>query len=428
MRIVILEDSKKNMASLRRMLAAQIPDIEVSEYDPEQMGKPGIEFDWSLYELAIINEQLCGSESGLAWLSGFKRRSSFPPCLLVTETKSDYVVQQVASMKDVRYVEQRALNPFTIKQTVKELGIDLDDPDRTIQRNGGVRPIDQEIVDALDITQNGLDFAGSEGYRFVRLIGQGAHSRVYLAERSTDNLTLVLKVLDLEEIEEASVISRFEKEAELMWDLRNPYVVRVYDHGFTAKQGYIAMEFFTRGDLKQRIEHGLDSHSALVHAMQIAYGLEAIHVKGIVHRDLKPGNIMFRSDDSLAIADFGISKRIGDAWGLTKTGTILGTLNYLSPEQGLGQEIDERSDLYALGMILFEMLTGQKAFHATSPGALIYQHLHADIPLLPEEYREFQYLIDKTLAKDPNDRFQSASEFVVNLQHHMTSGRQATAG
>ena len=100
---------------------------------------------------------------------------------------------------------------------------------------------------------------------------------------------------------------------------------------------------------------------------------------------------------------------------MTKTGSILGTLNYLSPEQGLGKRVDQRSDLYGAGMILFEMLTGRKAFHATSPGALVYQHLHADVPKLPEQLKHVQPIVDSLLAKDPDDRYQTASELVVNL-------------
>ncbi|HJP36452.1 MAG TPA: serine/threonine-protein kinase, partial [Gammaproteobacteria bacterium] len=152
------------------------------------------------------------------------------------------------------------------------------------------------------------------------------------------------------------------------------------------------------------------------YALNIAFGLEAIHTRNIVHRDLKPGNIMFRSDDSLALADFVISKHLGGSWDLTKTGSILGTLNYLSPEQGLGQDVDQRTDLYGLGMILFEMLTGEKAFRASSPGALVYQHLYADVPTLPEFLSQYQPIVDQLLAKDPKDRYQSASELVANLQ------------
>jgi serine/threonine protein kinase len=254
------------------------------------------------------------------------------------------------------------------------------------------------------------------GYKFVRLIGQGAHSRVYLAERLEDQLTLVLKIMDLHSIDDATVTKRFAQEAALLATIESPYVVKFYGHDFTPGYGYIAVEFFTRGDLKQRIEHGVNTEEALLYALNIAFGLEAIHTRNIVHRDLKPGNIMFRSDDSLALADFVISKHLGGSWDLTKTGSILGTLNYLSPEQGLGQDVDQRTDLYGLGMILFEMLTGEKAFRASSPGALVYQHLYADVPTLPEFLSQYQPIVDQLLAKDPKDRYQSASELVANLQ------------
>ena len=256
------------------------------------------------------------------------------------------------------------------------------------------------------------------GYKFVRLIGQGAHSRVYLAERLEDQLTLVLKIMDLQSIDDASVTQRFAQEAALLAEIDSPYVVKFYGHDFTPKYGYIAVEFFTRGDLKQRIENGVNLEEALLYTLNIAYGLEAIHTRNIVHRDVKPGNIMFRSDDSLALADYGISKHLGGSWDLTKTGSILGTLNYLSPEQGLGQKVDLRTDLYGLGMIMFEMLTGEKAYHASSPGALVYQHLYADVPTLPEHLAKFQSIVDHLLAKDPADLYQSASELVVNLQPH----------
>ncbi|MEM7466874.1 MAG: serine/threonine-protein kinase, partial [Pseudomonadota bacterium] len=248
--------------------------------------------------------------------------------------------------------------------------------------------------------------------------GQGAHSRVYLAERVEDKQTMVLKIIDLTSIEDETVAKRFAREAELLAEIDSPYVVKFYGHGFKPSYGYIAIEFFTRGDLKHRIENGVNQDEALLYALNIGFGLEAIHSKNIVHRDLKPGNIMFRSDDSLALADFGISKHLGGSWDLTKTGSILGTLNYLSPEQGLGHTVDHRTDLYGLGIIFFEMLAGEKAFQASSPGALVYQHLYADVPKLPKKVAEFQPIVDKLLAKDPNDRFSNASEFVATLQPH----------
>ena len=131
------------------------------------------------------------------------------------------------------------------------------------------------------------------------------------------------------------------------------------------------MEFFSRGDLKQRMERELSPEIAINYMTHIAYGLAAIHKIGIIHRDLKPANIMFRGDDSLALADFGISKRIDANEDLTTMGQILGTPHYMSPEQGEGRLVDIRSDIYSAGVLLFELLTGEKPFKGSTPASLI---------------------------------------------------------
>jgi eukaryotic-like serine/threonine-protein kinase len=411
MRAIIISDSKDYMGQMRRSLADLSPDVEVTEHDPEQSGKPGAEFDWSIYDVLLIEDRLNGAESGLAWLAGFRLHATLPPTILIAENDDSFIQGKVAEMGGTEYVLRSELDTDKLKALVSALGVGKDEQKKSwTQLN---LEHDSEIIRKLAETSDGGD---TDGYKFVRLIGQGAQSRVYLAERIRDKQTLVLKLLDLEDIPDPSFVQRFAREAELIASVDSPYVIKFYDHGFTPTYGYIAVEFFTRGDLKQRIENGIDTAEALIYALNIAYGLEAIHLLDIVHRDLKPGNIMFRSDDSIALADFGISKHVNDSWDLTKTGAVIGTLSYLSPEQGLGHKVDPRTDLYALGMVLYEMLTGEKAFHATSPGALVYQHLYAEVPLLPEAQAQYQPIINKLLAKDPNDRFQTASELVVNLE------------
>jgi serine/threonine-protein kinase PpkA len=148
----------------------------------------------------------------------------------------------------------------------------------------------------------------------------------------------------------------------------------------------------------------------------VAYGLEAIHSVGIVHRDLKPANIMFRGDDSLALADFGISKNIETGADLTTIGQVLGTPHYMSPEQGEGKFVDYRSDLYSAGVMLYELLTGQKPYKANTPSGVIYQHVHADIPQLPRELSRYQDIINRALAKCPDDRYQTARELINVLE------------
>ena len=148
----------------------------------------------------------------------------------------------------------------------------------------------------------------------------------------------------------------------------------------------------------------------------IAHGLEAIHGVGIVHRDLKPANIMFRGDDTMALADFGISKKILGGTDLTTIGQVLGTPHYMSPEQGEGKAVDYRSDLYSAGIILYELLTGQKPFTAGSPAAVIYQHVHGEIPRLPLPLSRYQQIVDKALAKDPGSRYQTARGMIVDFE------------
>ena len=415
MRVIIIDDSKEYMVVVRHMLAELQPDVEVTEYDPEQIGKPNPEFDWSFYDLVILDDRLGGIESGLDWFAEFSRHPAFPDAIVLTETDDGLVAAKAASVGSTEYLSKENLSKQHLQAALKELGLTESDATKFDPPPGSKLDLDRQIVGNMAIRSTEAEAEVETSYRFVRLIGQGSHSRVYLAERSGDKLTMVLKVMDLSVLDDPTVAQRFEQEAVLLASIDSPFVVKFYDHGFTPSYGYIAIEFFTRGDLKQRIEHGISPGDALIYALHIAYGLEAIHTKEIVHRDLKPGNLMCRSDDSLALADFGISKRLDAASDLTKTGSILGTLNYLSPEQGLGKRVDQRSDLYGAGMILFEMLTGRKAFHATSPGALVYQHLHADVPKLPEQLKHVQPIVDSLLAKDPDDRYQTASELVVNL-------------
>lgn len=415
MRAIIISDSRDYMGRLRRMLAGIVPDVEVSEYDPEQKGKPAPGYDWSAYDLLLIEDRLDGAESGLAWLASFALHDALPPAVLIAEQPDTFIARKAGEMEAI-YVTRDSLDEKRLRGILADVVPDLSATSTPKKLAGKTFQNDSEVVRRL--AEAGQAGGDTDGYKFVRLIGQGAQSRVYLAERVADNQTMVLKLLDLEDIADESMVQRFAREAELIAGVDSPYVIRFFDHGFTPSFGYIAVEFFARGDLKQRIENGIDTQTALIYTLNIAFGLEAIHSLDIVHRDLKPGNVMFRADDSLALADFGISRRLDESWDLTKTGAIIGTLSYLSPEQGLGRKVDQRTDLYALGMVMYEMLTGEKAFRANSPGALVYQHLHADVPTLPGEQARYQPILEKLLAKDPEDRYQTASELVVNLQPH----------
>jgi serine/threonine protein kinase len=170
------------------------------------------------------------------------------------------------------------------------------------------------------------------------------------------------------------------------------------------------MEYFDAGDLRHRMRAPLRASDALQTAQSIALGLGAVHATGVLHRDLKPANVMLRRNGGVALIDFGLAKDAALEASITDAGQIIGTPHYMSPEQGHGEPIDGRSDLYSLGVILFEMLTGHKPFVAENPMAIIYLHRKAPVPQLPENLALLQPLLQKLLAKEPADRFESAHQ------------------
>jgi serine/threonine-protein kinase PpkA len=187
-------------------------------------------------------------------------------------------------------------------------------------------------------------------------------------------------------------------------------VARIYDQSFTGDNPYLAMEFLPSGTLAGQIRGGISSRDALRITSQIAHALDAIHAKGIVHRDLKPANILFRTDGRPVIVDFGLAKDLALNSTLTMTGQLLATPRYMSPEQCLGHAVDGRSDLYSLGVIFYEMLTGQRIFQPADAMQVINMHVQAPVPQLPAQLAGYQSILDRLLAKKPEDRFQSARE------------------
>ena len=415
MKILIIDDSSDFRELVRVYLGKQIPDAEIVEYKVEESGKPAENFDWSVFDVLLLDYNLGGGENGFNWLTEFKNKSGFPPTIILTAEGDEYIAVKAIKLGAADYLNKVDVSPKRLAdmvinaieytpQKITELEVDQQHAEQLISamREKGKIISPEKVVDIE--------------YKIVRLIGQGAMSHVYLAERKSDQLSLVLKVLDIKKSPNEVLVYRFIQEAELIADLSSPFVVNIYDYGLTDEYGFIAMEFFSRGDLKQRMELNLSPEIAFNYMTHIAYGLDAIHKIGVIHRDLKPANIMFRGDDSLALADFGISKRIDAEEDLTTMGQILGTPHYMSPEQGEGNPIDFRADIYSAGVLLFELLTGNKPFTGNTPASLIYQHVHGEIPKLPHVLSPYQQIIDMTLAKDPDDRYQTAEELIKVLE------------
>jgi tRNA isopentenyl-2-thiomethyl-A-37 hydroxylase MiaE len=205
---------------------------------------------------------------------------------------------------------------------------------------------------------------------------------------------------------------RFLREYQIASALDHPRVARIIDFGAGDDYAYIVMEYFRDGDLRARIRAGIEPAEAARLLREMAEALRVLHEAGVLHRDLKPGNVMLRGDGSVALIDFGMSKQLELDTALTMGGEIFGTPYYMSPEQGHGREADERSDLYSLGVIFHEMLTGRKPYSADTPMKVIWLHANAPLPELPEEHRRFEPLLHRCIAKDPGSRFASAAEVI----------------
>jgi serine/threonine-protein kinase PpkA len=248
------------------------------------------------------------------------------------------------------------------------------------------------------------------GYKVLHMIGQGGQAKVYLAQREADGLAVALKVLDRTVRQDQIYLERLKREYKAIAAIENQYVARIYDQSFTGANPFIAMEFVPSGTLAGKMREGIASLDALRITAQIAHALDAIHAKGIVHRDLKPANILFRADGRPVIVDFGLAKDLSLHSTLTIAGQLLATPRYMSPEQCLNRPVDARSDLYSLGVIFFEMLTGTRLFEAANSANVVNMHVHAPIPRLPERLAGYQVVLDRLLAKNPDERFQSARE------------------
>lgn len=250
---------------------------------------------------------------------------------------------------------------------------------------------------------------------------------VYLAIQESLDRPVVLKILDTSVTDKTEdLIQRFLTEGRLVASLNHPNIITIYDIGIANNSNlYISMEYVQGGDLKQRLELTISPQEALRYLAQIADALGEAHKHGIIHRDVKPANILFKDDIPL-LSDFGIAKAINADADLTSTGIFLGSPNYVSPEQADGLKLDGRADLYSLGCIFYEMLTGRKPYISDSIIDIVIQHKQGPIPQLPVNLKEYQELINKLMAKKREDRYPDAETLngeIKKLEKKLHPGR-----
>ncbi|MDW8479005.1 MAG: serine/threonine-protein kinase [Xanthomonadales bacterium] len=255
------------------------------------------------------------------------------------------------------------------------------------------------------------------GYEVLRELGVGGMSRVFLARQKSLGRLVAIKLMRATGDDREQVEKRFLQEGRTMARLPHRNIAAIYDIVQRPDATYIAMEFLEGGTLSDRMRGGLSLAEAVSITVQLAQALQFAHDHGVIHRDLKPSNVMFRDPQTPVLTDFGIARqRDVEALRLTQTGMLIGTPTYMSPEQINGHEVDGRSDLYSLGVMFYELLTGQPPFRGDTPVSVLMAHLTQKPPPLPERFAAFQPVIDRCLAKQPDERYSSVREFVRALK------------
>ncbi len=273
-------------------------------------------------------------------------------------------------------------------------------------------------------------------YEVIEELGQGAMGIVYKARDPKINRLLAIKTIrfsdEFEEDRLQEIKDRFFREAQIAGKLSHPSIVAVYDVGEDFDLSYLAMEFLNGENLQKYCGKGslLPLRKVLYILAETAKALDYAHSQGVIHRDIKPANIMLLKDGKVKVTDFGIAKAVSDSQ--TKSGIVLGTPNYMSPEQINGQELDGRSDIFSVGVVFFELLTGQLPFHGKTLANLFYQITQGRHPsprqINPKVPKPCEQMIDKALAKNPNQRFRSAGEFAKYLRVMIAKIDQLKAG
>ena len=362
------------------------------------------EFHAAGYDAVLIDERPGGADA-IDWIREFRQRLLFPPIVVLLAANEPARAQAAIDAGAYGCIVKRKIGNRAFVTLVKDAA----------RLQTRVRTSFRASPEALAAYRFGTTVI--KGVRCIRPLAQSALSTVYLAESERECRIVVLKLLrhipDLGD--KPGTFDRFLQEYDIIRQIDHPNVVKIYALGVADDHAYLQMEYFPAGDLRTRLRRGLSPAAAPQILRQMAGALGAIHKVGVLHRDLKPGNVMLREDGSLALIDFGLAKQIALESEITGSGEIFGTPYYMSPEQGHGRSTDARSDLYSIGIMFYESLTGRKPYLAATPMAVIWQHTHAPIPKLPVEHARWGPIWERLVAKKPEDRYPDAQSLLAAM-------------
>ncbi len=403
--VFIIDNNLECRRTVAALLVRFMKHARFSTYDPSQHPRLGRRFPWHDYQLIVMD---VGPDTRQTkdWFAKLSETVKLPPFIFLhMDCDADNAVDFI-KLGAADYICKSQLEPKRLIKALTQLPrLVLGKPDASTRRNPA-KPLDAE--NTAEIGE----------YNIQARIGKGSTAWVYRATHKKNNRVVAIKLCLPKISKDPESRDRFIHEFELIKSIDHTNIVKMYELGVQNNDIYSVMELLAAGDLKQKITGGLSQEQAVNYTSQIAAALYMIHRHGIIHRDLKPPNILFRDDDSLALIDFGIAKLItGQNLTQTNIGKMVGTPTYVSPEQAMGNKLDARTDLYTLGVILYEMLEGQKPFTGSSAMDIMYAHANSPVPELSQDYGELGNIVMRLLEKEPDNRYATGLEVIQALQH-----------
>jgi serine/threonine protein kinase len=407
-RVLIVGAERELRTWLRHHIEILWPDATVLEMELSdlELRAPGL--TTRHLDLIALSAQ-CGEapeepSAGLEPLRLLLHREDMPPVVVIASGGNELSAVRAMRLGAADYLPRALLNA---QRLATSLRLALRTRRRTLPTR--VRPpkaLPRRIDPShLDLPQ----------YAILHKLGESSRAVVYFAHSITLGRNVALKI-SKPTVEDAEESREFAREYAAICAVQHRSVVEIYDYGFHAGREFIAMEYFPCGDLKTRLQQPMSIAEGLGYALRICGALRVIHAAGLIHRDLKPPNVMLREDGSVVLIDFGLAKGLDSSGQSTAIGVLRGSPYYMSPEQAQGVPLDARSDLYSVGVMLFEMLSGAKPYVGNSAVEVMQQHVHGPRPPLPPELAVFEPLLDKFMTRDRGRRFPDAATAYAALK------------